>query len=356
MIPLRLRCRPRLETKGINRDNVELGYSILRYPVGARFGHSMWRAVAVNAPAILAAPAGFIPAIAVTLWLGLLGAAGAVLLVAGVLAWRQHSRVTVAPMPPLTPLRTRRPTPADLARLMAEVDALSIQAVSAGMTAAGAEVAVATARARCRAAEWARERAWYDYDTAHLAYVSALRAGAGSDEVWPTASTSGVWPVLIPRGAEPTAATVTSVAGSPSRPPVPGPGDEPDLRDDVARAALAAYRRGGISVEQLRRILRHSSGWNHLHARHEREVLLRRAAEREARRRYHAAAAAERSAYQAVDVATVAARAWADEAAEAAEEARLARAYAAEYRRRAATRRRLRRLGRRDEALAAAPG
>jgi hypothetical protein len=309
----------------------------------------------VNAPATLAAPAGFVPAIAVTLWLALLGVAGAVLLATAALAWWQRGRATAAPMPPVTPLRTRRPTPRDLARLLAEVDALSIQALKAGMAAADTEAAVTTALARCQVAEWTRERAWHEYDTAQHAYVSALRAGPAGDEVWPNASTSGVWPVLVAGGAEPVAdgvpaATAVAVVAGQPRPPVPRPREEPDLRDEVARAALGAYRRGGISVEQLREILRHSSGWNHLHARHEREVLVRRAAEREAHRRYNAAAAAERSAYQAVDVATVAAQAWADEAAVAAEEARLARAFAAECLRRAATRRRLRRQGRPEPA------
>jgi hypothetical protein len=335
----------------------------------------MWGAVAVNAPANLAASAGFVPAIAVTLWLALLGAAGVVLLATGALAWWQRRQATVVPMPPVTPLRTRRPTPQDLARLLAEVDALSIQAVSAGTAAAGAEAAVATARARCRVAEWVRERAWYEYDTAQQAYVAALRAGPAGEAVWPSASPSGAWPVLVAGGAEPAASlvvngvpivdgvpivagvpTAVAVVTAPAGPPVPRPREESDLRDEVARAALGAYRRGGISVEQLREILRHSSGWNHVHARHEREVLLRRAAEREAHRRYNAAAAAERSAHLAVDVATVAARAWADEAAEAAEEALLARAFATERLRRAAIRRRLRRLGPPDEAPAPAPG
>jgi hypothetical protein len=72
-------------------------------------------------------------------------------------------------------------------------------------------------------------------------------------------------------------------------------------------------------------------------------VLRRRAAEREAHRRYTVAAAAERDANHTIDVAMVAARAWADEAAEAAEEARIARLFVEECLRHAAIRRRLRR-------------
>ncbi|MGC9667736.1 hypothetical protein ACNTMW_14430 [Planosporangium sp. 12N6] len=294
----------------------------------------------MNAPATLAAPAGFVPAIAVALWLGLLAVAGLVLLVTGWLAWRQRRAADPVPAPPpVTPLRTRRPRAGDLARLLAEVDALCMQAVSAGIAAADAQAAVAVARARCRTAEWVRERAWYEYDTAQQAYVTALRTAVGG-EVWPAASASGAWPVLTAEAAEAPgpAAEAPGPAGDgePAGPPVPA---EPDPRDEVARAALGAYRRGGISVDELRAVLRHASGWNQVHARHEREVLLRRAAERAAHRRYHAAAVAERSAYQAVDVATVAARAWADEAETAAEEARLARAYVNDCLRRATGRR-----------------
>jgi hypothetical protein len=306
----------------------------------------------VTAPAILAAPVGFIPAIAISLWLGLLAVAGVVLLLTGSLAWWQRRRADADPVPPVTRLRTRRPEPADLARLLAEVEALNVHAVSAGIAAADAESAAVRARARCWAAEWTRERAWHEYDTAQRAYVAALRAGAGGEEVWPAASTSGAWPVLVAGGAEPagapTAQPPLDPTGSPAQP-------EPNLWDEVARAALGAYRRGGISVEQLRAVLRHTGGWNHVHARHEREVLLRRAAERAAHRRYNEAAAAERGAYQAVPVAAAAARAWADEAMAAAEDARLARAYVGACLRRATARRWLPRRRRRVAVAGDAP-
>jgi hypothetical protein len=325
-------------------------------------GYQMCGAVVVNAPATLAVPAGFIPTLAITLWLGLIGVAVAVLLAAGALAWWQRRETAVIGIPEVTGLRTRKLTPEDLTRLLAEINALNLQAVSAGATAADTESAVAAARIRCRAAELARERAWQEYDSAQRAYVAVLRTSAAGEEVWPTASTSGAWPVLVAGGA-PSAAGLPADPSSgvaPVEPVVapvePAVHEGPGLRSEMARAALAAYRRGGISVEQLREVLRHSVGWDHVHARHDREVLLRRAAHREAHRRYSAATAAERSAYQAVDVARVAAQAWADEAAVAAEEARLARAFANECRRRAAVRRRLWRLGRWGWAGKAAAG
>jgi hypothetical protein len=329
----------------------------------------MCGAVVVNAPATLAVPAGFIPTLAITLWLGLIGVAVAVLLAAGALAWWQRRETAVIGIPEVTGLRTRKLTPEDLTRLLAEVNALNLQAVSAGATAADTESAVAAARIRCRAAELARERAWQEYDSAQRAYVAVLRTSAAGEEVWPTASTSGAWPVLVAGGARSAAGLPADPTVDPAYPssgvaavePVVAPAEPavhegPGLRSEMARAALAAYRRGGISVEQLREVLRHSVGWDHVHARHDREVLLRRAAHREAHRRYSAATAAERSAYQAVDVARVAAQAWADEAAVAAEEARLARAFANECRRRAAVRRRLWRLGRWGWAGRAAAG
>ncbi|NJC86140.1 hypothetical protein [Planosporangium mesophilum] len=303
----------------------------------------------MTAPATLAAPAGFVPALAIALWLGLLAVAAVVLLATGSLAWWQRRRDGSIPALPVTRLRGGRPRREDLVRLVAEVEALNVHAVSAGIAAADAESAAVRARARCRAAEWRRERAWNEYDTAQREYVAALRAGADDEEVWPAASTSGAWPVLVAGGAEPAGQPPTGPSPSPEeqpaveQPPVGQPPvePEPELRDEVARAALAAYRRGGISVEQLRAVLRHTDGWTHVHARHEREVLLRRAAERAAHRRYTAAALAERSAYQAVDVADAAARAWADEAMDAAEDARLARAYLAHCLRTAGVRRRL---------------
>jgi hypothetical protein len=326
----------------------------------------MWGAVAVHSPAIVAAPAGFVPGVAVTLWLELLGVACAVLAVSGALAWWQHRRA--APAPSVWRRRARRLTADDLARLLAEVDSLSQHATTAVAAATDAEFAVARAQGHCRNTQRARELAWHEYDTAQRAYANALRNPAMGEDVWPMVSTSGAWPVLVAGGSEPassphgdsgdvggaressdggggSAGTALAVSRSPAAAPVPYPDDEPVVSRDLSRAALAAYRRGDISVEQLREVFRHFSGWDGRHERHEREVLRRRAAEREAHRRYNAAAAAERIANDQADVAAAAARAWAEEAVEATEEARIARVFVNECLRHAAIRRRLRRLG-----------
>jgi hypothetical protein len=301
----------------------------------------------VHSPAFVAAP--FVPGVAVTLWLELLGGAATVLAMSGAIAWWQHRRAGSGPS--VWRRRLRRLTADDLARMLVEADALRQHAVAARSAAMSADVALTRARARSGDTQRAREIAWHEYDTAQRAYANVMRNPAMGESLWPMTNTSGAWPVLVAGGAEP--AFTPAVAGGPSgtalalaEPPAArraGPPDEPVLPSDLSRAALAAFRRGDLTVEQLREVFRRFSGWDARLEQHEREVLRRRAAEREAHRRYTVAAAAERDANHEVDVATAAARAWADEAAEAAEEARLARVFVEECLRHAAIRRRLRR-------------
>jgi hypothetical protein len=94
----------------------------------------------------------------------------------------------------------------------------------------------------------------------------------------------------------------------------------------VSRAALAAYRRGDLTLEQLREVYRRSSGWDPAQEEREREAERRGIAERAARRNFDRVAAAARRAEQAVRVAELAADALVEEAATAAAEAELARA------------------------------
>jgi hypothetical protein len=319
----------------------------------------------VHSPAFVAAPAT-VPAVAVILWLELLGIAAAVLVISGAIARWQHGRAASGPS--VWRRRARRLTADDLARMVAEADALRRHAIGARSAAVSAEFAVTRARARSRETQQAREIAWHEYDAAQRAYANAMRNPVMSESLWPMANTSGAWPVLVAGGAEP--ALTSAAAGDPSgtalalavgpardvepalaveparalaAEPSAGPGEppeEPALPHDLSRAALTAFRRGDLSVEQLRAVFRRFSGWDARLEQHEREVLRRRAAEREAHRRYTIAAAAERAANREIDVAMVAARAWADEAAEAAEEARVARVFVEECLRHAAIRHR----------------
>jgi len=315
-------------------------------------------------------------ALALALWLGLIAAAVGVLAAAGALARWQHRRAD-----PSWQLRSRRLTAVDQVRLLDAVDELSRQALAVAAAASRAQSAVAEAWRHCAAAQQDRELAWHEYDTAQRAYLSLLH---GTAAAWPFGP-SGAWPVrpvpvaggarapheavaltqapAVPRApALPALAPPEALAlrdrpelpGAPETPdapalpaaplplalpavPAPGAPVEGDVRD-AARAAFAAYRRGDISVEQLRAVFQRFSGWDGGRERYEHELLRRRAAERAARRRYDAAAAAERRAYHRVDIAAVAARALADEAAQAAEEARLARVFADECLRRSGRR------------------
>jgi hypothetical protein len=93
---------------------------------------------------------------------------------------------------------------------------------------------------------------------------------------------------------------------------------------EASHAAMAAYRRGAISVEQLHALWQQIDGWDKRHEDEAHTMTRLRAQDTEARRRYDAAALAERTARQADEVAQVASRALTQEAADAAREAQLA--------------------------------
>src|SRR5213079_2402559 len=113
-------------------------------------------------------------------------------------------------------------------------------------------------------AQQARETAWAAFDTAQRAYEEALRTAHDLPDV---------------------------------------PEDDEDDRRAVSRAALAAFRRGDITVDDLNAVFRQASGWDPMLELQAREVELRRSAESQARKAYQAATAAERSAVKAADVA-----------------------------------------------------
>jgi hypothetical protein len=101
--------------------------------------------------------------------------------------------------------------------------------------------------------------------------------------------------------------------------PVPT-GAPADTERDVARAALGAYRRGDLSVEDLRRVWYGASGWDATSDAAEHEILRLGAEEMAARQEYHRALAAAQSARRAEYLADTAARALAAEAVTAASE------------------------------------
>lgn len=307
----------------------------------------------------------------VLVWLGLFGVAVGVLGVTALAHWLQR-RHGQPPLDPLAPepvwqVRTRRVSVEDFTRLLDGVDELSRQAVAAASAATRAEAAASEAKLHSLARQQARELAWHEYDTAQRAYTAVLRTRAIGADVWPLPPGGRAWPVHLaqrPRigplrigfAAPPVLVAGGSRSGwTPGR-PTPPVGEPVEVtaitaapaavsasveaeRREVQRAALGAYRRGDITIEQLRTVYARFSGADGGRERHEREVQRRHAAERAAHRGYVAAAEAERAAYRAADIAVVAAQALAEEAAESAEEARLARIYADDHVRRAGGRR-----------------
>lgn len=164
--------------------------------------------------------------------------------------------------------RPRSPRP-DPERLRAAAEELELYAV-ASQTEAGRAAAVAgAARVALAEAERNRDQAWADQEAAERAYDRAWQA------------------VLAGREA---------AAGAPI------PDSEPDPERDrrVSRAALAAYRRGDLSLPQLREVFRRSGSWDPAQEDRERQLDLGRMRLAEARRAYDRAAALARRAEQEV--------------------------------------------------------
>ena len=201
-------------------------------------------------------------------------------------------------------------TPFERARLRAEAGELVRQAAVTAAAAKRAQTTVEQTRAVCEVAQQAREAAWIAFDAAQRAYEQALREASGghssagsTDTVDANANGNG-------NGNGHAGAVV----------------DDDQEKREMSRAALAAFKRGDITVDQLGAVFKQASGWDPLQELQAREVELRRTAESRARRLNQAAAAAERSAVKAADVAAVAAQALAEEAVEVAAEAQVVRA------------------------------
>jgi len=202
-------------------------------------------------------------------WWILLGSTAGLFVVVVVAAWWQR----------------RRESPARARRRAERVEwARHALAVAARSQEAAAEVA--QARAAADAAEQVRAEAWQRLEEAQAAHAVADRHYL----------------------------TARQQAGA-------GPAPDPDGQRAIAGAALAAYRRGDLTGEQLWRVWRWGTGWDPELAARERELLRARAASREAHLAYRAVASRDRAATAALQVAEVQARALAEEAATAAAEA-----------------------------------
>jgi hypothetical protein len=178
----------------------------------------------------------------------------------------------------------------DATALRAEAQHLIAHAAAAQARAGRAAAKAWELRERAAAAAAARDLAWQVQESAHAAYERARQDAARRDSEDPAASQPGV-----------------------------GDGGERDRT--VSRAALSAYRRGDISVEQLREVWLRTGGWNPDQVRRLEAAEQAAMAERAARRGFDRAAADARYAEQAAQIAEIAAHALAEEATEAAAEA-----------------------------------
>ena len=207
---------------------------------------------------------------------------------------------------------TKRPDP-----VQSRADAEELAAHAARAQAdAGRAVAIAVeVREDVLAAERARDDAWAAQEAAERAYQRALAVALdGRQEM--------VEPPEIPVEAD---------------------DDRGDREHDVSRAALSAYRRGDISVQELREVWRRAGDWDPEQEERERLAERCRVQHTAARHVYERAAAQVRRTRQAARVAEVAAQALLDEAAISAVEAHealLATEGVAERQRRRRTRRR----------------
>jgi len=190
-----------------------------------------------------------------------------------------------------------RPSSTECARLHAEAGELIREAAATSAKAQRAIAQAAAAEARLAETQQAREAAGQAYDEAQRAYEGMLAA----------------WREGEARRARRTRDEV----------------DESQDRE-VARAALAAYRRGDLSVDELREVFRRTGGWDPVQEQRERQIGTLRAEAHRAHRLYDAATAAERIAVKAAGIARVAANALVEEANASTREAGSAQAMAEE--------------------------
>jgi hypothetical protein len=187
--------------------------------------------------------------------------------------------------------------PADRVIVEAEAAELGAHAEVAAARAERATAAVGAARLRYGEAEEHRAALEAEYDAAQARYTAALRA----------------------------------VQAGRSGPPTP---EEQHRAHEVSSAALAAFRRGELSADQLRAVFARAGDWDPEQEAREREAERLAGEEGRVRRAYDAALAAVRVASERLHVAEVAAAATTQEAIDAAVEAQVAADEAGRYQRR----------------------
>jgi hypothetical protein len=223
--------------------------------------------------------------------------AGAVALVLGlVLAVGLGRRGTPPIGDPAAWATTPDPDVIDPDVIVAEADELAAHAEHATRQAETATAAVETVRQRYAEAERRRAALEADYDAAQARYAEALR----------------------------------SLRAGRRGPPTP---EQRDRSHEVSSAALAAYRRGELTVDELRTVFARAGEWDPVQEAREREAERLAADVGSARRAYDIAVADARVAGERLHVAEVAAEATTQEAVDAAVEAQVAADEAGRYRR-----------------------
>jgi chromosome segregation ATPase len=218
--------------------------------------------------------------------------AGAVALVLGlvlaVALGRRGAEPDGDPMPPVM-----EPDPD---AILSQADELAAHAEHATLQAETATAAVEPVRERYAEAEQRRAAIEAEYDAAQARYAEALRdLRAGRKD-----------------------------------PPSP---EQRDRAHEVSSAALAAYRRGELSVDDLRVVFARAGDWDPEQEAREREAERLAADVGSLRRAYDIAVADVRLAAERLHVAEVAAEATTQEAVDAAVEAQVAADAAGRYRR-----------------------
>ncbi|GAB7043644.1 MULTISPECIES: hypothetical protein [Catenuloplanes] len=204
--------------------------------------------------------------------------------------------------------------------LRAEADELAAHASAAYAKAGRAAAAAEQARAAAAAAEQARDEAWAAQEVADAAYDAARKDV--EDAAAEIAAAAALQSLDADADADP-----DTDADPESR---PESGEDRDRT--VSRAALGAYKRGEISVEELRDVFRvTTTDQSPLQSERERVAYRYQTEQRAAHRMYDRAAAAARAADEAARIAEIAAIALAEEAAEAAAEAHEAMLLAREH-------------------------
>lgn len=181
----------------------------------------------------------------------------------------------------------RRPRP-NPARVRAEAAELAAHAERLQLRAAAAVAEAVEAEQRFAAAEWEWRQTRHTLEESDRAYAAARKAAFGS------------------------------------RRPGPGAPMRTARERAVERAALDAYRRGDLDIEQLRQVWRRTAEPGTAQVRRARAVEPARMRQRWARRRHDAALTVVRQAYEQARIAEICARALVAEAAISVVEADLA--------------------------------